>query len=88
MPGDLPEIDWRKVDRAVQRAAATISKSIDKMIVDLPKGAAPQMAIERLVGELVSLQVWPMHLIMEDNDIRETYDAAVAALPATARLRA
>jgi hypothetical protein len=77
--------DGRKVDRAVQRAAAAISKAITKMIVDLPKGAAPQTAILYLVGELAGLEAWPMQLIMEDRDIREAYYAAVAALPATAK---
>jgi hypothetical protein len=79
--------DGRKVDRAVQRAAGAISRAIDKMIVDLPEGAAPQMALERLVGELVLLQQWPMDLIMEDPDFREAYNAAVAELPATAKPR-
>jgi hypothetical protein len=35
-PRDLPELDWRKVDRTVLRTAATISKAIDRMIADLP----------------------------------------------------
>ena len=34
--------------------------------------------------ELVPLQVWHMSLIMEDRNIREAYEAAVAELPATA----
>jgi hypothetical protein len=66
--------DWRKVDQIVQRAAAEISMAVDKMIADLPPYAAPQMAIERLVRELVS---------MEDPYVRETYEEAVASIPAT-----
>ena len=75
--------DWRKVDQIVQRAAAEISNAVDKMIADLPPYAAPQMAIERLVRELVSLQVRTMQLIMEDPYVRETYEEAVASIPAT-----
>jgi hypothetical protein len=41
------------------------------------------MAIERLVRELVSLQVRTMQLIMEDPYVRETYEEAVASIPAT-----
>jgi hypothetical protein len=33
------EFDSRKVDRAVARAGAAISKAIDKMVADLPEGA-------------------------------------------------
>ena len=66
-------------DRTVLRAATAISKALTHMIADLPAGAAPQMAIESLVEQLAGLEAW--QLIMEDPDIREAYDAAVAALP-------
>ena len=55
-PRDLPELDWRKVDRTVLRTAATISNAIDRMIADLPEYAAPRMARVRLVRELTRLQ--------------------------------
>jgi hypothetical protein len=77
--------DGRKIDRAVQRAAAAISKALTKMLVDLPVGAAPEMALERLVEKLASLEAW--QLIMDDHDIVEAYYAAVAELPARARTR-
>jgi hypothetical protein len=41
---------------AVVRVRAAISKAIDKMVADLPDGAAPQMAVLRLVGELTRLR--------------------------------
>ena len=43
------------------------------------------MAIELVVAELAITQPWFMRLIMEDPHIRESYAAAVAEGPATAR---
>ena len=74
-----------KIDRVVQATAKTISIAMDKMVTDLPPGAAPQMALELVVEELASRQSWFMRLIMEDGDIREAYAAAVGRLPVTAR---
>jgi hypothetical protein len=79
----FPEPDWRKVDRAVQRAAARISKAIDRMIADLPEYAAPNMARLRLVRELIRLQPGTMQQIMEDPWAREAVEACVAEIPAT-----
>jgi hypothetical protein len=77
---------WHKeIDRVVRRTASSLSRALDKMSADLPEGAAPQMAIEFLVRELVPLQPWFMHLIIEDADVREAYAETVALLPATAR---
>jgi hypothetical protein len=77
------EFDGRKVDRAVVRAGAAISKAIDKMVADLPDGAAPQMAVLRLVGELTRLRPVLMQQVMSDHQAREAYEAAVAEMPAT-----
>jgi hypothetical protein len=60
-----------------------IAAAMDRMVQDLPKGAAPQMAIELVVRELAAKQPWFMALIMEDEDIREAYAEAVALRPAT-----
>lgn len=51
------------------------------MVEELPAGAAPQMAIERVITTLAVRQPWFMRLIMEDPDIREAYAAAVASIP-------
>jgi hypothetical protein len=80
--GDLPDLDWRKVDRAVQRAAATISKAIDRMVSDLPEYAAPDMATVRLVRELTGLRPTWMQQIMDDRWTREAYEASIAEIPA------
>ena len=72
-----------KIDRVVKQTSDRISGAMDEMVVDLPEGAAPQMAIELVVRELAQQQTWLMGLIMEDPDIREAYAAAVAELPAT-----
>ena len=66
-------------DRTVQRAATAISKALAEMIADLPVGASIPMALESLVEQLAGLEAW--QLIMEDPDIREAYDASVAAVP-------
>jgi hypothetical protein len=76
-----------QVDRVVQRTAVAVSAALDKMIDDLPQDAAPQMVIGLVMGELAHLQPWLLRLIMEDTDIREAYDAAVATIPANARGR-
>jgi hypothetical protein len=77
------EFDGRKVDRAVARAGAAISKAIDKMVVELPEEAAPQMAILRLVGELTRRRPLFMQQVMSDHEAREAYEAAIAEMPAT-----
>jgi hypothetical protein len=77
------EFDSRKVDRAVARAGAAISKAIDKMVADLPEGAAPQMAILCLVGELTRLRPVLMQQVIGDHEAREAYEAAIAEIPAT-----
>jgi hypothetical protein len=72
------EFDGRKVDRAIARAGAAISKAIDKI-----DGAAPQMALLRLVGELTRLRPVLMQQIMDDHEAREAYEASIAEIPAT-----
>jgi Flp pilus assembly protein TadB len=72
----------RQLDRVVERTAARISAAMDKMCRELPEGAAPQMALERVVDRLTQLEPWFLDLIMEDNNFRETYEAAVARRPA------
>jgi hypothetical protein len=67
--------------KIVEHTAATISLALDKMVADLPKTAAPQAALEQVVRELAVRQPWFMRLIMEDADIREVYDDAVASTP-------
>jgi hypothetical protein len=67
--------------KAVEHAAATISLALDKMIADLPKTAAPLAAFEQMVRKLAIRQPWFMRLLMEDADIREAYDEAVASMP-------
>jgi hypothetical protein len=76
--------ETRRIDRAVERTTAKVSRALDDMVLALPEAAAPQMAIELVVRELAQMQPWFMRLIMEDPDIRETYAAATAERPATA----
>ena len=71
--------------KVVEYAAATISLALDKMIADLPDTAAPQAAVELVVRELAIRQPWFMRLIMEDAEIREAYDDAVASMPLKAK---
>jgi hypothetical protein len=57
------------------------------MIEDLPDGAAPENAIEAVIVELAEQQkhirhAWLLSLIMNDPEIRESYEAAVARRPA------
>jgi hypothetical protein len=40
-----------------------------------------------LVRELAARQPWFMRLIMEDHDIREAYDDAVASTPLKAKVK-
>jgi hypothetical protein len=74
-----------KVDRVVQKAAATISQAITEMIADLPVGSAPTMVLEQLVEELADLEAW--QLIMEDRDIQDAYYSAKGAGRAGRRKR-
>jgi Flp pilus assembly protein TadB len=76
----------RDIDRVVERTATAIAAALDRMVADLPEGAAPQMALEAVVRRLVPRKPWAMRLLMEDVDIREAYAAAVAEMPATARV--
>jgi hypothetical protein len=74
---------WSKqIDRVVTRTAARVSADLDRMVRDLPEGAAPQMALELMIGELTQLQPWFLDLIMEDHNLREAHAAAVARRPA------
>jgi hypothetical protein len=85
-----PEPDSRKAERVVRRTALRISKAIDKMILDLQPGTASELpvafdwAVTKLAAELAHLQPKLMQLIMEDQCLRERYDAATAEIPATA----
>jgi len=47
------------------------------MVADLPESVAPQLAIELVVRELARLHPWFLRLIMEDPNVRETYQAAI-----------
>ena len=67
--------------KVIEYAAATIILALDKMVADLPDTAAPQAALEVLVRKLAIRQPWFMRLIMEDADVREAYDDAVASTP-------
>jgi hypothetical protein len=71
--------------KVVEYAAATISLALDKMAADLPGTAAPQAALELVIRELAVRQPWFMRLIMEDAEIREAYDDAVASMPLKAK---
>jgi hypothetical protein len=53
------------------------------MIAELPAGAAPQMAVLRLVGELTRLRPVLMQQVIGDHEAREAYEAAIAEIPAT-----
>jgi hypothetical protein len=75
---DIGSAKWYKaIDRVVARTAKRISAELDQMVLDLPEGAAPQMALELVVRELAGLQPWFMLLVMEDQDLKESYAAAV-----------
>jgi hypothetical protein len=71
--------------KVIEHAAATISLALDKMAADLPDTASPQAALELVVRELAVRQPWFMRLIMEDAEIREAYDDAVASTPLKAK---
>ena len=70
-----------KVDHVVQATAKAISATMDRMVTDLPPGAAPQMVLGQVVAELAARQSWFMRHIMEDDDIREAYATAIGRLP-------
>ena len=54
-----PDEKWSKqIDRVVIWTAARISADLDRMVRDLPEGAAPQMAVELMIDELTQLQPW------------------------------
>jgi hypothetical protein len=77
---------YKEVDAITQQAAMEIRAAFEKMVRGLPEDAAPQMALELVIGKLGSMTEtppidWFMQLIMEDPDIKETYWAAVAAQP-------
>jgi hypothetical protein len=75
----------QQVDKVVVRTAKSIAAALDKMVTDLPEGAAPQMAIELVIKKLALLEPSLMQLIMEDYDIREAYAEAVASVPIKAK---
>lgn len=64
--------------KIVERTAAAISKVLDQMVADLPEDTAPQAILELVVVELVDRQPWFLRAIMEDPDLQELYQAAVA----------
>jgi hypothetical protein len=69
---------YEQIDRVVTRTAARVSADLDRMVRDLLEGAAPQMALELMIGDLTELQPWFLELIMEDHNLREAHAAAVA----------
>jgi hypothetical protein len=72
-----------KADRIINRATVRISTELNRMVADLPEEAASQMALELVIVTLADLQPEFMRLIMEDENIRESYYAAVARRPVT-----
>lgn len=45
--------EWRReIDKAVERAATTISNAVDQMVNTLPRNAKPQEAMGLLVEQL------------------------------------
>jgi hypothetical protein len=72
-----------KADRIINRTAVRISTELNRMVADLPEETAYQMALELVIVTLADLQPEFMRLIMEDEDIRESYYAAVARRPVT-----
>jgi len=73
------------VDRVAKKTAQRISRELDQMVAELSPADAPQLALELTVKELAALQPWFMRFIMEDPDFKESYWAAVADIPATAK---
>ena len=73
--------------RIVERTAAAISEALDKMVADLPEDVAPQAILELVVVELAYRQPWFLRIIMEDPDLQELYQAAVARTPQTAKAK-
>jgi hypothetical protein len=76
-----------RFDRIVSRTARRISRELDSMVNDLPPDAAASAALECVVHELAELQPWFMHLLMENSDLKESYFAAVARIPADPKRR-
>lgn len=74
---------FNKADRIINRTAVRISTELNRMFADLPEEFAPQLAIEEVIVALADLHPWLMRLIMEDENIRESYYAAVARRPVT-----
>jgi hypothetical protein len=70
-------------DRIINRTTVRISIELNRMVADLPEEAASQMALELVIVTLADLQPEFMRLIMEDENIRESYYAAVARRPVT-----
>ena len=73
----------REIHRVAKRTAAEISAAMNDMVLDLPEGAAPDVAMARVVQVLGGHQPRFMQLIMEDPVFREAYEAGVAKRPAT-----
>ena len=76
----------RIVERIVVRTATTVSAALDRMVYSLPEDAAPQMAVELVVRDLTARQPRLMRLIMENPDIRDVYDVAIATTDVAADL--
>ena len=64
--------------KIVERTAAAISDVLDQMVADLPEDTAPQTILELVMVELVDRQPWFLRVIMEDPDLQDLYQAAVA----------
>lgn len=73
----------RTFDRVVKRTARRISRELNQMVADLSPEDAPQAAIEIVVMELAHLQPWFMRHIMENPNLKESYEMAVSQIPAT-----
>lgn len=67
-----------RAGRIVEHTAATISKALDDMMADLPEDIALQAILELVVVELAYRQPGLLRIIMEDPDLQELYQAAVA----------
>lgn len=75
-----------QLDRVTQRTAIRISAALDEMLDELdPAVWAHHTILNCLMRELVPRQRYIMRMVMEDLDLREAYENAVARLPAKPR---
>jgi hypothetical protein len=75
-----------QLDRVTQRTAIRISAALDEMLDELDPGVwAHHTILNCLMRELVPRQRYIMRMVMEDLDLREAYENAVARLPAKPR---